>query len=76
MGTQLDLDDVAATSDLAKKQLEDLRAENKLMREALEEISQNHYGLEIGDDDETAIKYWSSRALIMKNKALVAIGKE
>jgi predicted nucleic acid-binding Zn-ribbon protein len=36
MGTQLDLDDVAATSELAKKQLAQLRAENQRIREALE----------------------------------------
>jgi uncharacterized protein YigA (DUF484 family) len=36
MATQLDLDDVAATSELAKRQLAELRAENQRIREALE----------------------------------------
>jgi hypothetical protein len=39
MGAQLDLDDVAATSELAKQELAALRAENQRMREALEKIS-------------------------------------
>jgi hypothetical protein len=34
MSTQLDLDDVAATSELARKQLNALRAENKRLRDA------------------------------------------
>jgi uncharacterized protein YigA (DUF484 family) len=38
MATQLDLDDVAATSELAKKQLDELRAENKRLIEALERM--------------------------------------
>jgi hypothetical protein len=33
MATQLDIDDVAATSELAKEQLEALRVENRLLRE-------------------------------------------
>jgi uncharacterized protein YigA (DUF484 family) len=45
MGTQLDLDDVAATSELAKKQLDELRAENQRIREALELL------LEYAQDD-------------------------
>jgi hypothetical protein len=36
MSTQLDLDDVAATSELARKQLNALRAENKRLRDLLE----------------------------------------
>jgi hypothetical protein len=36
MSTQLDLDDVAATSELAKKQLDELRAENQRLCNALE----------------------------------------
>jgi hypothetical protein len=36
MSTQLDLDDVAATSELAKKQLDSLRAENENFRELME----------------------------------------
>ena len=38
MGTQLDLDDVAATSELAKKQLDELRYKNRRLREALERM--------------------------------------
>jgi hypothetical protein len=36
MSTQLDLDDVAATSDLAKQQLAELRYQNRRMRALLE----------------------------------------
>jgi plasmid stabilization system protein ParE len=53
--------------------IKSLQAENKRLREALEEIAKNHYGLEIGDDDETAVKYWASRALIMRNQARAAL---
>jgi hypothetical protein len=38
MSTHLDLDDVAATSELAKQQLEELRYQNRRMRALLEVI--------------------------------------
>jgi uncharacterized protein YigA (DUF484 family) len=50
MSTQLDLDDVAATSDLAKKQLDELRAENKKIREALDSITKTVHSHFIGND--------------------------
>ena len=37
MDAQLDLDDVSATSELAKQELAALRADNQRMREALKE---------------------------------------
>jgi len=74
-------DDCPATRELKDMDRQiDLRlkaeAENKRLREALEEIAKNHYGLEIGDSDETAMKYWASRALIMRNQARAALDGE
>jgi hypothetical protein len=73
MSKELDLDDCAAQSELAVKELAELRAENKRLRESLEEIAKKHYGIEIGDDDETVMKYWAARALMMRNKARAAL---
>jgi uncharacterized protein Yka (UPF0111/DUF47 family) len=56
MSKQLDLDDVAATSELAKQELAALRAENQRMREALEKIVKlcEYYG-EIGNQARAVI---------------------
>jgi hypothetical protein len=43
MDAQLDLDDVAATSELAKQELATLRADNQRMREALEVVFDKNY---------------------------------
>jgi len=74
MATQLDLDDVAATSDLAKKQLDELRQENKKIREALDSITKTVYSHFIGNDTSFM---QTIRAIKMCSEiARAAIGKE
>jgi len=74
MSTQLDLDDVAATSELAKRQLYSLRADNMRMREALDSITKTVHSHFIGNDTSFM---QTIRAIKMCSEiARDAIGKE
>ena len=73
MGAQLDLDDVAATSELAKQELSTLRADNQRMREALEDRIGFSYQRDV--PHQSQIPYCRCRKCV-DERVRAALGKE